>query len=435
MNLFKNDLYCNSNVNLLNSRNAESLSVEKGDETMADFFQNGSITTLQKLNTRPVEVIEDEIRGFSKKKNSVLLLPSLYSEFEGPAMPRIIEELRHVDYYYRIVLSLDRADDRQFQKVKALFTDFPSPVRIVWHDGPKLSEMYHKLKETGFNIGPQGKGRSVWVTLLYILADSEVDVVALHDCDIVNYKRELPARLIYPLIHPALNYEFSKGYYARVTHRLYGRVTRLFYTPIIRALKKILGFNPFLELLDSFRYPLSGEFAFVRTLAKGIRISPTWGLEVSMLSEVYQNTSVNRICQTEILETYEHKHQELKKDKPQEGLVRMAGDIAQTLFRVLSQDGIVMSSSFFSTLLTTYIQESRKAIEIFNALSLINGLTYDRHSEIEAVEAFVNALKSAVKEFINDPIGAPMLPAYVRIVAALPEFTNQLVDYIHYDNQ
>jgi glucosyl-3-phosphoglycerate synthase len=113
----------------------------------------------------------------------------------------------------------------------------------------------------------------------------------------------------------------------------------------------------------------------------------------------------------------------------------MANDISKTLFRVLSQDGMVMSSAFFSTLLTTYIQESRKAIEIFNALSLLNGLTYDRHSEIEAVEAFVNALKSAVKEFIHDPIGVPMLPAYVRIVAALPEFTNQLVNCVNYDNQ
>lgn len=401
---------------------------------MADFFQNGSVTTLQKLKDRPIEEIEEELRHFAKKKNVVLLLPSLYSEFEGPAMPHIVEELRHVDYLFQIVLSLDSADDRQFQKVKSIFADFPSKVKIIWHDGPKMSEMYHKLKASGFDISTPGKGRSVWVTLLYILADNDVDVIALHDCDIVNYKRELPARLIYPLVHPALHYEFSKGYYARVTHKLYGRVTRLFYTPIIRALKKIIGLNSFLEYLDSFRYPLSGEFAFVRTLAKGIRISPTWGLEVSMLSEVYQNTSVNRICQVEIQETYEHKHQELKKDKPNEGLVRMANDISLTLFRVLSQDGIVMSSAFFSTLFTTYIQESRKAIDIFNAVSVINGLSYDRNSEIEAVEAFVNALKSAVQEFTQDPVGVRMLPAFVRIVAALPEFTNQLVEHVNHDN-
>jgi len=149
--------------------------------------------------------------------------------------------------------------------------------------------------------------------------------------------------------------------------------------------------------LDSFRYALSGEFAFIRSLARGIRISPTWGLEVSMLSEVYQNTSVNRICQVEIMETYEHKHQTLKKENPNEGLIKMAADISKALFRVMSQDGIVMSDSFFRTLLTTYLQESRIAIEKFNALSLINGLDYDRHSEIEGVEAFVEALRLAQK--------------------------------------
>ncbi len=401
---------------------------------MADFFQNGSIATLQKLVERPVEAIEEELMAFSKQKNIVLLLPSLYSEFEGPAMPRIIEELKKANYLRRIVLSLDRADEEQFKKVKAIMSELPAEVKILWHNGPHLSELYRKLDDSGFKIGMQGKGRSVWMTLLYILADESVDIIALHDCDIVNYSRELPARLIYPLAHPALPFEFSKGYYARVTDRLYGRVCRLFYTPLIRALKKILGFNVFLELLDSFRYPLSGEFAFVRTLATGIRISPTWGLEVSMLSEVYQNTSVNRICQVEILNTYEHKHQKLRRDQPSEGLVRMANDIAKTLFRVLAQDGIVMSRAFFSTLMTTYIQESRKAVENYHALSLINGLEYDRNTEIRAVEAFMDALKLAEEEFTVDPIGVPMLPAYVRVVAAFHDFSNKLVHMVDQDN-
>jgi len=36
------------------------------------------------------------------------------------------------------------------------------------------------------------------------------------------------ARLVYPVVHPAIDFEFSKGYYARVSEKLYGRVTRLF---------------------------------------------------------------------------------------------------------------------------------------------------------------------------------------------------------------
>ena len=59
----------------------------------------------------------------------------------------------------------------------------------------------------------------------------------------------------------------------------------------------------------------------------------------------------------EIIDTYEHKHQILQKGKPTEGLIRMATEIGKALFRVLSQDGLVMSAPFSDLL--TYIQESR----------------------------------------------------------------------------
>ncbi|RMD46358.1 MAG: glycosyl transferase [Aquificota bacterium] len=401
---------------------------------MADFFQNGVITTLQKLNNRPLEELEYELQIFAKRRNMVLLLPALYLEFEGPAMPKIVEELKKIKYLYKIVLSLDRASEEQFKKVKKIMSEIPTEVRVIWHDGPRMQALYKELEEAGFNVSIPGKGRSVWMSLGYILSDASAYAIGLHDCDIVNYSRELPARLFYPVVHPALDFEYSKGYYARVTNKLYGRVTRIFYTPLIRALKKILGNNQYLEYLDSFRYALSGEFAFIRTLARGIRISPTWGLEVSMLSEVYQNTSFNRICQVEVMETYEHKHQKLERKNPKEGLMKMAGDIAKTLFRVLSHDGIIFSESFFRTLLMTYIQESRYAIEKYNALSLINGLDYDRHAEIEAVEAFVEALKIAEAEFRENPIGVPMMSAWVRVRAAIPEISEKLTAAVEADN-
>jgi len=212
-------------------------------------------------------------------------------------------------------------------------------------------------------------------------------------------------------------------------------VTRLYYTPLIRSLKRILGYNAFIEYLDNFRYALSGEFSFDSSLARGIRISPTWGLEVSMLSEVYQKTSVNRICQVEIIETYEHKHQNLRKGKPTEGLIRMATEIGKALFRVLSQDGLVMSDAFFRTLVTTYTQESRIAIEKYHALAMLNGLTYDRHEEIDAVDAFAGAMKLAIDEFVMDPIGIPMMPAWVRVEAAIGDFSEKLKEAVEKDNR
>jgi glucosyl-3-phosphoglycerate synthase len=402
---------------------------------MADFCQNGIITTLQKLKQRPIEDIDRELKKISRDRKMVLLLPALFSEFEGPAMPRIIEELKGVNYLHKIVLSLDRANRKQFLQVKKWMASIGIDVRVVWHDGPGMKKMLRELIDYDFKLDRQGKGRSVWMSIGYILADRDVYAIALHDCDIVNYTREIASRLIYPVVHPGLDFEFSKGYYARLTDRLYGRVTRLFYTPLIRTLKRILGYNAFIEYLDNFRYALSGEFAFTCNLAKGVRISPTWGLEVSMLSEVYQKTSVNRICQVEVIESYEHKHQMLTKDDPNQGLIRMATDIGHALFRILSEEGLVMSEAFFRTLLTSYIQESRIAIEKYYALALLNGLIYDRHEEIEAVDAFVVSLKIAMEEFVKDPVGCPMLAGWVRVWAAIPEFSERLYDAVEKDNR
>lgn len=403
---------------------------------MTDFFQNGVIATLQRIGERPLADIEAELKEFSRQRAVILLLPALYSEFEGTAMPRIIEELRCVPYLKKIVLSLDRADETQFRRVRGIMSGLPAECRVLWQDSPDIKAIYDELDVAGFNVRIPGKGRSVWLSLGYILADHETEAcaIALHDCDIVNYSRELLARLVYPIVHPALNFEFSKGYYARATDRLYGRVTRIFYTPLLRSLTKILGNRPFLDFLDSFRYALSGEFACIGELARSIRISPTWGLEVSMLSEVYQQTNVNRVCQVEILDTYEHKHRELSKDDPTAGLARMAEDIAQALFRVLSQDGYVMSDSFFRTLLSTYIQESRKAIEKYNGLASLNGLTYDRNAEVGATEVFVGSIKRAQEEFSRDPVGIPLMSAWVRVRAAIPDLQDRLFAIVEKHN-
>jgi len=85
---------------------------------MADFFQNGVIGTLQKLRERPLEELEAELKSFSRRRQMVLLLPALFSEFETPAMPRIIQELQGVDYLEHIVLSLDRAGEKEFREAR-----------------------------------------------------------------------------------------------------------------------------------------------------------------------------------------------------------------------------------------------------------------------------------------------------------------------------
>lgn len=402
---------------------------------MADFFQNGVITTLQNLGNRPIEDMEEELEDYGSRRRMVLLLPALYSEFETPAMHKIINELKHVKYLYKIVLGLDQANKEQFEEVKKLMSVLPCKVDVLWNDGPRIKELYQELTDEGFpGLNTPGKGRNVWTMIGYGLADKDAYAFALHDCDIVNYSREIPARLFYPIIHSGLDFEFNKGFYSRVTDKLHGRATRLLYTPLINALTKVYGSNRYLDYMESFRYALSGEFSFIRTLGRGIAISPTWGLEVSTLSEVYKNTSNKRICQTEIMESYEHKHQDLGADTGG-GIYKMANDIAKTLFRVLAQEGIVFSQSSFKTLLATYFQESRFEISKYNALSKLNGLEYNREKEIKAVEAFQVAIKEAADEFYEDPMGIPSLSSWITVRSVLPNFSKKFAEYVKKDNK
>lgn len=402
---------------------------------MADFFQNGVISTLQMLKHRPLEDIEADLARYSERQPIVLLLPALYSEFEGPAMPRIVEELKKAEYLSRIILSLDRADEDEFRRVVDIMAELPTETRILWNDGPRIRALYRVLEEADFFVAERGKGRGVWMALGFALTDKSARTFALHDCDIVNYDREMLARLVYPIAHPGTDFEFSKGYYARVNGKMYGRVTRLFVTPLVRAFKRVTGPHLFFEFLDSFRYPLAGEFALIRSLAAGIRVSPSWGLEVSLLGEVFDKTTVERVCQVEIAETYQHKHQPLVRGDGTSGLTRMVVDIATTLFASLAQGGVVLSDPVFDTILATYMRYSRIAIEQYSAVAHLNGLVYDRHAEIEAVESFAEALGLAKEKYREDPIGVPMMSSWVRIRAALHDFPDQLAAAVEADHE
>ena len=50
---------------------------------MADFHQNGNITTLHNLRNRPAADLTREIAVFAETRKVTLILPCLYSELEG----------------------------------------------------------------------------------------------------------------------------------------------------------------------------------------------------------------------------------------------------------------------------------------------------------------------------------------------------------------
>lgn len=403
---------------------------------MADFYQNGIITTLHNLSDRPVEDLEEDLVRFSKKRPLGIILPSLFSELEGPALGNIIDEIAQVPYLDEIVIGLDRADETQFRFAKQFFSKLPQHHRILWNDGPRLKALDAELQTLDLAPKEPGKGRNVWYCMGYILASGRAESVALHDCDITTYTRDLLARLIYPVAHPQFNYEFCKGFYARVSDgKINGRVSRLLVTPLLRALKKVYGDSHYLEYMDSFRYPLAGEFSFRRDVLNDIRIPSDWGLEIGVLSEMHRNYSNNRLCQVDIADNYDHKHQDLSLDDARVGLSKMSIDITKALFRKLATHGHTFNSETFRTIKATYFRIALDFVETYHNDALMNGLQLDIHGEEEAVEMFARNIMTAGDDFLDNPMEKPFVPSWNRVVSAMPDVFDRLMDAVELDNK
>lgn len=401
---------------------------------MGDFHQTETISTLHRLKKDNVEQLEEQLNEFSQSRPIALVLPCLYSELQRAALKNILENLKDVTYLNEIVITIGRADENQFKHAQEYFSVLPQNCKLIWDDGEKIQSLFNLLKENGLDVGEPGKGRAAWIAYGYVLAREKSEVIALHDCDVLTYNRELLARLCYPLANPNMDYEFCKGYYPRVTDRLYGRVTRLFISPIIRALKKIVGHMPFLVYLDSFRYPLAGEFSMKADLARINRIPADWGLEVGSLAEVFRNVSMKRICQVDLADNYEHKHQDVSAHDADSGLLKMCTDISTSLFTTLSSEGVQFSESLFNTLFVTYLRIAQDSIKMYNDDAAINGLFFDRHAEGLAVETFVQGIRIASLKFLEDPLGSPLIPNWSRVTSAIPDFLDQLELAVEEDN-
>lgn len=401
---------------------------------MADFYQNGITTTLHSLSKRSIEDLETELVSFAEKRPLAVLLPSLFSELEGDALPNIIQQIAKVPYLNEVVIGLDRADEDQFKHALKFFGKLPQHHRILWNDGPRLKALDAELATLGLAPKEMGKGRNVWYCMGYILATGRSESVALHDCDIVTYDRSLLAKLIYPVANPHFNYEFCKGYYARVADgKINGRVSRLLVTPLLRAFKRTVGNSDYLDFMDSFRYPLAGEFSFRRDVLNDIRIPSDWGLEIGVLSEMHRNYSQNRLCQVDIAENYDHKHQDLSFHDDQGGLSKMSIDITKALFRKLATQGHTFSTESFRTLKATYYRIALDFVEMYHNDATMNGLELDIHIEEKAVEMFAENIMKAGQVFLDNSMETPFIPSWNRVQSAMPNVLERLKDAVEQD--
>lgn len=300
----------------------------------------------------------------------------------------------------RVVVAL-RAPAERAAAMREWLDGFDLDVETVWCDGPRVAEL---LESEGLN-GSRGKGRDVWLALGSALRSEHVVV---HDADATTYSRRHVPRLLFPLAH---GHAFSKGYYARVENgRLYGRLFRLFYRPLVRALSAAHD-AAVLDYLGAFRYALAGEFAATREVASSLRVQRGWGLEVGTLGDAFEVAGFDDAAQVD-LGRHEHDHRAVSGPS---GLSTMSREVGAALFRVVEAGGV---DPDYATLPDRYREAATRLVEQYATDAAFNDLAFDAAAEREQVAAYADAV-APPGEDVRLPAwrDAPVSPAEVREAA------------------
>lgn len=419
---------------------------------MADFHQEPQITTLHALyeafdGATYLSNLERKLEHHARHEHISLLLPSLHSEISNAGvLDRIIERIAEVHYLSSIVVALGGVqDEAQYREAKEYFGRLAAPkreLRVVWIDGPRIQALLAEMAEREIPTGEQGKGQSVWVALGYLFARDQANIIALHDCDIVTYSRTMLARLIEPIANPNNDFQFCKGYYARISpneRSMKGRVTRLFVTPFVDTLSCLMvqqqapELQRFFEYHRSFKYPLAGEFCFTSDLARGLNIAYDWGLEVATLSQVYDQLTRRQVAQIDLASNYEHKHQDLSPDDTNKGLHRMVVDIAKFYLTYMRSHGVPLDDSYVDMLLHTYYQKALQYIRKYSYDADVNDLRFDLYQEESAASHFRGFLWDAWMQS-KGPQEAKLIPSWNRVAYTFPEAYERLLEAVEADN-
>jgi glucosyl-3-phosphoglycerate synthase len=324
------------------------------------------VTTLHSLTDRVPRAPTDR---------ATVVVPMTEREYAGLAPERVLAELESLDVG-RVVVPL-RAGEERVGQFHEWLASFDLPLETLWCDGPRVHSL---LSEAGLD-GDRGKGRDVWLGLGAALADPG-EFVVVHDADSQSYTAADVRRLLFPL---AEGFAFSKGFYSRVENdRLYGRLCRLFYEPVVSALTDRHD-APVLEYLDAFRYALAGEFAVTTSLARRLRVQRSWGLEVGTLGEAFDAVGFEGTAQVD-LGNHEHDHRAVGGPT---GLSDMSAHVGAALFRVVTDHGV---DPDYEALTERYRTVARRFVAAYGADAAFNGLSYDRASELEQVDTYVDAV-------------------------------------------
>ncbi|AHF98750.1 glycosyl transferase family 2 [Halostagnicola larsenii XH-48] len=307
---------------------------------------------------------------------TAVVVPMTARELESPAAERVLSELEVVDP--AAVFVPVRASADRIGAVRTWLESFDLTLTVLWCSAPAVEEL---LATVGLDNG-FGKGRDVWLALGP--AAQACEYVVVHDADARSYNGDHVARLLAPLTD---GFEFTKGYYARVEDdTLYGRLFRLFYEPLVRAIARRHD-EPIVAYLDSFRYALAGEFAASAALINRLRAPRAWGLEVGTLGDAFEYAGFEGTAQVD-LGRHEHDHRSVTGDA---GLERMSREVAAELLRVFEERGV---DPAYRTLPHRYVESGRRLIAQYEADARFNDLSYDADAERDQLERYAEAIES-----------------------------------------
>jgi glucosyl-3-phosphoglycerate synthase len=400
---------------------------------MADFYQHGTIATLHRLGNPNYLRLEEEMNTLAPASPLALVLPCHARDLKSPALGAIIEELRDARFLGHVTVGLDGADQSDFDLARRIFSILPQRPTILWNEGPRITALRADLEKAGLEPGPMGKGRNMRLCIGHIFANTPACAVAIHDCDILNYRRELLVRLCFPVLHPGMAFHVSKGFSARFSTQLNGRVMRLLITPLLQAMEHIEGFARTLGPLQFFRYPISGEVCLHRSVAELVRFPSDWGVETGMMADIFRVAPMDKICQVDIAESYDHKHQSLSEANPESGLNKMACDVALCLLRTAAAAVATHGENPFAGLVEKYLSSARGLLPFYAADARINTLHFDGELERRTIELFSGSVARAVQIHLADPGKLAGAPSWREIESRLPGFGLALAEAANLD--
>ncbi len=158
-------------------------------------------------------------------------------------------------------------------------------------------------------------------------------------------------------------------------------------------------------------------------------------LKLEFYLRMQRNQASNRICQVDLADTYDHKHQDLSTEDQTKGLSKMSIDIIKTLIKKLATQGNSFSLETFRSIKATYYRIALDMIDIYRSDALMNGLKYDSHIEEKAVELFAYNIMKAGESFFENPMDTPFIPTWSRVNSAIPDFMERLKQKVELDNE